>query len=95
MENVKGLYQTKKHKEFYDCMKRKLYKAGYSLFDTIENALEYGAPQYRDRLILIGFKRSRFGRRIQYQFGTHHVYTHQEIENTNWPSTDPFVEMVS
>jgi DNA (cytosine-5)-methyltransferase 1 len=92
LENVKGLYQTKKHKEFYDCMKRKLYKAGYSLFDTIENALEYGAPQYRDRLILIGFKRSRFGRRIQYQFGIHHVYTHQEIENTNWPSTDPFVE---
>lgn len=37
LENVKGLYQTKKHKMFYERMKRKLYKAGYSLFDSIEN----------------------------------------------------------
>ena len=43
LENVKGLVQTKKHKEFYERMKRKLYRAGYSLFDSLENSLEYGA----------------------------------------------------
>lgn len=48
LENVKGLVHTKKHKEFYERMKRKLYRAGYSLFDSLENALEYGVPQYRD-----------------------------------------------
>ena len=42
LENVKGLYQTKKHKIFYEQMKKRLYRAGYSLFDSIENALEYG-----------------------------------------------------
>ena len=92
LENVKGLYHTKKHKDFYDRVKRKLYRAGYSLFDTIENALEYGTPQYRDRLFLIGFKRARFGRRIKYEFGTHRIYTLEDIENTSWPTTSPFVE---
>ena len=37
LENVKGLYQTKKHKIFYEQMKKRLYRAGYSLFDSIEN----------------------------------------------------------
>lgn len=92
LENVRGLYKTKKHKEFYDRIKRRLYRAGYSLFDTIENALEYGAPQYRERLILIGFNRARFGQRIQYEFGAHRIYTLDDINNIQWSTTDPFIE---
>ena len=41
-ENVKGLYQTKKHRDYYEKLKKRLYKAGYTLFDSIENAIEYG-----------------------------------------------------
>ncbi|NLJ31763.1 MAG: DNA cytosine methyltransferase [Clostridiales bacterium] len=92
LENVKGLYQTKKHKKFYERMKRKLYHAGYSLFDSIENALEYGAPQYRDRLILVGFKRSRFGRNLHFEIGQHRLYTLENINAANWPTVSPFVE---
>lgn len=92
LENVKGLYRTKKHKEFYDRIKRRLYRAGYSLFDTIENALEYGAPQYRERLILIGLKRARFGRRIRYEFGSQRIHIIDDIDIRQWPTTDPFVE---
>ena len=69
LENVKGLYKTKKHREYYEKIKRRLYKAGYSLFYSIENAIEYGTPQFRDRLILIGFNRQKFGKRLHYEIG--------------------------
>lgn len=92
LENVRGLYQTKKHKEFYERMKRKLYRAGYSLFDSLENALEYGVPQYRDRLILIGLKRERFGKRLHFEIGKHRKYTMEAINSINWPTTTPFAE---
>lgn len=90
LENVKGLYQTKKHKLFYEKLKRKLYRAGYSLFDSIENALEYGTPQYRDRLILIGFSRKRFGNNIKYTIGNHKKYDMQLIEHCEWPTKNIF-----
>lgn len=92
LENVKGLYRTKKHKKFYDRVKRRLYRAGYTLFDTIENALEYGAPQYRDRLFLIGFKRTYFGRHIHYEFGAQRRYALTDLARLDWPTTAPFVE---
>lgn len=91
-ENVRGLYATKKHKIYYDYLKRKLYRAGYSLFDSIENALWYGAPQDRERLILVGFKRKRFGKRIRFKIGANRIYTMKEISQCNWPKETPFCE---
>lgn len=91
-ENVRGLYTTKKHKIYYDYLKRKLYRAGYSLFDSIENALWYGTPQDRERLILVGFKRKRFGKRIRFKIGANRIYAMKEISQCNWPKENSFCE---
>lgn len=56
-ENVKGLWRTKRHREFYDEMKSLVQKAGYVLSDRLTNAIEYGAPQDRDRILMFGVKR--------------------------------------
>lgn len=57
-ENVKGLWRTARHREFYEELKIKLSKAGYALTERLTNALEFGVPQDRDRIILIGIKKS-------------------------------------
>ena len=57
-ENVKGLWSTKKHRAFFELLKYRLIDANYLLTERLINTLEYGVPQNRDRIILIGFKKS-------------------------------------
>jgi DNA (cytosine-5)-methyltransferase 1 len=57
-ENVKGLWKTKKHKAFYDELKHQLAASGYVLAERLINAIEYGVPQDRDRIILIGLRKN-------------------------------------
>ncbi|MHC0065526.1 DNA cytosine methyltransferase [Nostoc sp. UIC 10890] len=55
-ENVKGLWKTAKHRLFFESLKQQLQEAGYILTERLINAIEYGVPQDRERIILIGFK---------------------------------------
>ncbi|PHJ65986.1 modification methylase NmeDIP [Nostoc linckia z18] len=55
-ENVKGLWKTKKHRLFFESLKQRLQQAGYILTERLINSLEYGVPQNRERIILMGFK---------------------------------------
>lgn len=91
-ENVKGLYQTKKHRDYYERIKKRLYSAGYSLFDSVENALCYGVPQYRDRLILVGLRRCTFGNYLKYEIGKNRIYEMDEVEALSWPKIHPYKE---
>ena len=90
-ENVKGLYQTKKHRKFYNEIKTQFQKSGYKLFDSIENSLEYGVPQYRNRLFLIGFSTKTFGRKMAYITSSHKKYNLDNILSLPWPITSPFL----
>ncbi|MDW9478836.1 DNA (cytosine-5-)-methyltransferase [Sinorhizobium meliloti] len=54
-ENVKGLWSTRVHREFYDRMKTEFVeKGGYLLNDRLINAMSYGVPQDRERIFLVG-----------------------------------------
>lgn len=90
LENVKGLYITKKHREFYDSIKRRLRRAGYHLFDSVENALEYGVPQFRERLFLVGFSTRKFGKTVKCNLGSHRILSIQSILNAPWPIESSF-----
>ena len=53
-ENVKGLWRTKKHREFYEELKALLQNSGYITTERLINAIEYGVPQDRERILLFG-----------------------------------------
>lgn len=55
-ENVKGLWRTKKHREFYENLKSRLSEY-YDVSDRLINSIEAGAPQDRDRILMFGVHR--------------------------------------
>lgn len=98
-ENVKGLWKTKKHKEFYDKMYRKMKRKGYYIIDKLLNSLEYGVPQERERVIMIGIKSTNQHQREiikklvqEFNWGIHNYNTLEMIKNIDWPTTERFVE---
>lgn len=101
-ENVKGLYRTKKHKEFFDEMKLKLIDNGYALTEKLINALEFGAPQDRERIILIGFKNEtliKFGKELNssstldsFDWNIKLSYDASQVLSQNWPAQEIFSE---
>ncbi|WP_303674751.1 DNA cytosine methyltransferase [Vampirovibrio chlorellavorus] len=56
MENVPGLVTGKMRGIFYEMVKA-LSEAGYEVRGRILNAVHYGVPQSRKRVILIGFRK--------------------------------------
>ncbi len=104
-ENVKGLWNTKKHRIFFEQLKHKLHQSGYVLAERLINAIEYGVPQDRDRIILIGFYKSflkNIGIEINYNeqvfledvfsWKNYILYSKDEAFSYPWPSTEPFIE---
>lgn len=98
-ENVKGLWKTKKHKAFYDKMYRKMQRNGYYIIDKLINSLEYGVPQERERVLMIGIRCENKEQRelikniVQgFNWGVSGYNTLDIIKNIEWPSVEPFVE---
>jgi DNA (cytosine-5)-methyltransferase 1 len=101
-ENVKGLYRTKKHREFFDEVKVKLISNGYYLTEKLINAIEFGAPQDRERIILIGFKKNvltELGMELNgspilktFDWNSKTLYSSKEILGKKWPTQEKFLE---
>lgn len=102
-ENVKGLWRTARHREFYEEIKLHYEKAGYLLSDRLTNSLEFGAPQDRDRIILFGFHKSllkntelKSGENLTeaLKWEKHIKYKLDVTLNYPWPVRSPFKEKV-
>jgi|HubBroStandDraft_6_1064221.scaffolds.fasta_scaffold22699_3 DNA (cytosine-5)-methyltransferase 1 len=55
-ENVRGLARPR-FRPFFDAVLRGLRRAGYDTQWTLVNAADYGLPQLRHRVIIVGFRR--------------------------------------
>lgn len=99
LENVKGLWKTKKHRLFYDEMKEKLENSNFLLTDTLANSIEFGVPQYRERVILFGINKQAFNLKKQkalFDSFDWRKYTHFDAKKitteVSWPDQEVYVE---
>lgn len=86
-ENVKGLYTTRKHRKVYDDLVEEFKKAGYYVYHTLLNALEYGVPQDRERVFVVGFSETLFHRRAPDFRWPEPIY--RNPKDLPWPTTNP------
>ncbi|MFN6530876.1 DNA cytosine methyltransferase [Nostoc sp. ChiSLP03a] len=103
-ENVKGLWKTTKHRLFFELLKQQLYEADYILTERLINAIEYGVPQHRERIILIGFKKNflqNIGIKIDsekllheeyFPWDNYILYPHEKAFAYPWCKCEPFQE---
>lgn len=92
-ENVKGLWKTAKHRAYYEDLKSKISQY-YILTDRLCNAIEFGAPQDRDRIILFGVRKSvvkQYNLNINnFDWDKYRVYDTSKLKSAEWPITSSF-----
>lgn len=102
-ENVKGLYRTAKHREFFEHLKKRLADAGYVMTEQLINSIEFGAPQDRDRIILIGFRKDiadslhlpyEGNNLLDFDWNKNKPYS-RDVLSLPWPKTSPYHENVA
>ncbi|MBW4616512.1 MAG: DNA cytosine methyltransferase [Desmonostoc vinosum HA7617-LM4] len=103
-ENVKGLWRTKKHRLFFEWLQQKLHQAGYILTERLINTIEYGVPQNRERVILIGFQKNfikNIGIKVSsekllslniFNWQKYIIYPQQKVFAYPWCKQEPFKE---
>lgn len=99
-ENVKGLWRTARHRAFFEELKADFIKAGYVLTNRLTNSLEYGAPQDRDRILLIGIKKNLLHETcynseseiINFLWTKHQTFNLDKVKSFPWPVTTKFGE---
>ncbi len=103
-ENVKGLVKTEKHNKFYNEMKMKVTHSGYVISDKIVNALSFGVPQFRERVIMVGFDETTIKSTKIFKISTDNYFEFpwekyrkfdtNKILKLNWPIAERFQENV-
>ncbi len=92
MENVEGLRKVKKNRDkLLDLLKN--ISDQFYIVTNVLNALEYGVPQDRKRLFIVGFSRSHFANAdfdVPNKFNWPEKLYENPLDAFNWPSRNPF-----
>jgi len=89
-ENVKGLYRTARHRQFFDGLKCQLNEAGYNCTERLINAIEYGAPQDRERIILFGVRQPHAKKNLsKFNWLSHTLHQEGKALSYPWPNAQP------
>lgn len=98
-ENVKGLWRTTRHRQYFEELKSLLHKADYCTTEKLVNALAFGTPQDRERIMLFGVKKMFLAKEkiynetiIDFPWENNIKYTINEIQKCDWPDKSPFIE---
>ena len=67
LENVKGLISHDRRRTMGTILGA-LDSAGYEVIHTVLNAANFGVPQHRERVYIVGFRRQKFGTDIDFQW---------------------------
>lgn len=99
IENVAGLFVFKKHRKHLDSIVWTLQRQGkYAVDFQLLNALELGVPQYRERIFIIGCRRSIAERALGQQlesdsmnwFPWPYIPAYAAAKDLDWPTTGKF-----
>lgn len=85
-ENVKGLYRTVKHREFFEKLKLQLSQAGYVCTENLINSIGYGVAQDRERIILFGMLNIEAEDIKKFNWNSYIIYP--DALSHNWPTTE-------
>jgi len=89
-ENVKGLWRTKRHREFFEEIKTLIGKK-YTVSTRLMNSIECGAPQDRDRIFMFGIRKDLWGNGeiIDWDKGLKYPGS-VAWTSSDWPKTSPY-----
>lgn len=99
-ENVKGLIKTQKHREYFEELKCELKKNGYILSEQLMNSLDFGVPQDRDRILMMGvLKGTELARKVisvndtfAFPWKANLPYNSGVVKALNWPKPQKYLE---
>jgi len=96
MENVTGLVKNKSHKEYLLKLLKDIESDYFIDFKTL-NALDFGVPQFRERVFIIGIRKKYFNKKIieisWFDWPSNANYFNV-AKTYDWPKPSPFKQEV-
>jgi len=86
-ENVPGLLDED-HRPIYSKFKRATDEAGYNVYESRLNALDFGVPQKRERVFVVGINRDTYREEFEFPAHSRSESDPEDVEDAIWDLND-------